>query len=58
MQLINEQTEPEKSGGREALKLEVLLVDEDFARNVRAEQVLDQASFNVEPKGNIPGGCT
>jgi hypothetical protein len=58
MQLINEQTEPEKSGGREGLKLDVLLVHGDLPATWRAEQVLDQAAFNVEPKGNIPGGCT
>jgi hypothetical protein len=58
MQLINEQTEPEKSGGREGLKLDVLLVHEDLPATWRAEQVLDQAAFNVEPNGNIPGGCT
>jgi hypothetical protein len=58
MQLINEQTEPEKSGGREALKLDVLLVHEDLLATWRAEQVLDQAAFNVEPKRIIPGGCT
>ena len=56
MQLINEQTEPEKSG--EALKLDVLLVHEDLPATWRAEQELDQAAFNLEPKGNIPGGCT
>jgi hypothetical protein len=55
MQLINEQTEPEKSGGREGLKLDVLLVHEDVSAAGRAGQVLDQAAFNVEPKGNIPG---
>jgi len=58
MQLINEQTEPEKSGGREALKLDVLLVHEDLPATWRAEQELDQSAFNLEPKGNIPGECT
>ena len=58
MQLINEQTEPEKSGGRETLKLDVLLVHEDLLATWRAEQVLDQAAVNVEPKGNIWEECT
>ena len=57
-QLINEQTEPGKSGGREALKLDVFLVHEDVSAAWHAEQVLDQATLDVEPKENIPGECT
>jgi hypothetical protein len=58
MQLINEQTEPEKSGGRETLKLDVLLVHEDVSAAWSAEQVLDHMASDVEPKGNILGECT
>jgi hypothetical protein len=57
MQLINEQTEPEKSGEQEALMLNALLVHQDLPAGWRAEQVLDQAALNVEPKGNIWGEC-
>jgi len=58
MQLINEQTEPEKSGGRETLKLDVLLVHEVVSAEWSAEQVLDHMASDVEPKGNILGECT
>ena len=58
MQLINEQTEPERSGEREALKLDVIPGHEDLPAGWRAEQVLDQTAFNVEPKGNIWEECT
>jgi len=53
MGLIKEQTDPERSGEREALKMDVLLVHEDLPAGWRAKHILDQVASNLEPKGDF-----
>jgi hypothetical protein len=57
MQIANERTDPARIGEPEALKLDVLLLPEDLPAGLRANQMLDQVAFNLEPKGDIRGNA-